>query len=94
MQSEVRRLQLPISSVGERWIWLETAVVQRLKALRGPGDIRAVGYIVNESLGRGGLVRPFIQVGLRPGDACVDGLLILPLTMSRYRHWSGVSGGR
>jgi hypothetical protein len=30
-----------LSSAGERWIWLETAVVQRLKALRGPGESTA-----------------------------------------------------
>jgi len=27
-----------LSPAGERWIWLESAMVQRLKAMRGPGE--------------------------------------------------------
>jgi hypothetical protein len=27
-----------INSAGERWIWLETAVVRRLAAMRAPGE--------------------------------------------------------
>jgi hypothetical protein len=46
-----------INSAGERWIWLETAVVRRLAAMRAPGESYSdvILQLVDSRKGKGGV---------------------------------------